>query len=103
MWWLPLIIGGIGSLIGGIQQSQRAQEALDIQRQQLEMAKRLQDYLFKRQALVDPIFVGLLKKAVYRANTAPFFAGQYHSGVAPIFGALRGSGMELPPPKLIGD
>ncbi len=102
MFWIPAVIGGLASLIGGIQQSQRASEALGLQREQLELARQLQDYILKRQALVDPIFQDLLSQALFRANTAPFFAGQRHSRVSPIFGALRGGRVPLPPPKLIG-
>ncbi|MDR7534695.1 MAG: hypothetical protein QN162_15345, partial [Armatimonadota bacterium] len=56
-----------------------------------------------RQAQLDPIFLALLSQGLYRANRAPFFAGQYHRGVAPIFGALRGGRAALPVPRLIGE
>lgn len=94
---------GIGSLLGGIGKSGEQGQANAMSREQLEMMKRVQDYLFKRQARVDPIFEGMLSQGLLRSASVPRMAGAYGKRVVPLYATGRGYRARLPEPRLIGD
>ena len=76
-------LGALGSLAGGIGASNAASQAGAAQGEQIGLLKKAQKYQFKRQAQIDPIFLGLLSQALTRTHGVPKMAGAYGPGLLP--------------------